>query len=121
MSVPEPLTWPTTRRPPPNGAGMVKRGSGLIVPAALERQIDQAIGEVPVATDPDGRRRIVFTKQKQKRIDQLLTELSDEGIGMAMGCRECGMAMVNEGIDTESGARDPDAGYGCKCKRVHFI
>ncbi len=101
---------------------MVQRGgSGLIVPVALERVIDRTIGEVPVAKDPDGRRRIVFTKQRQNQIDRLLTEMSKEGIGFVMGCRDCGMAMNNEGIDKESGAREPDAGYGCKCKRVHFV
>ena len=40
---------------------------------------------------------------------------------MVMGCCDCGMAMVNEGVDAKTGARHPDAGYGCQCKRVHFV
>lgn len=99
---------------------LIKRGgSGLIVPAYLGRSPDAVTGKIPVARDADGRQRIVFSKQRQKQIDRLLTELSAEGIGMQMGCRECGAAMVNEGVD-ENGERDPDAGYGCKCRRVHF-
>jgi len=104
----------------PAGA-MVQRGSGILVPEAVA----DATPDASVPRDPDGRRRVVLPRDAQKKINAAIQELKAAGLGIVVGCRfECGQPLLNEGVsvDPATGARtmSPDAGYGCKCTRVHF-
>lgn len=65
--------------------------------------------------------RIVLTRIDRDRINRVLRDLKHVGIGMAYVCRpvegfpeSCGQLMRNEG-------EPPNDGYGCDCKRIHFI
>lgn len=102
---------------------MVRRDSGILVDPALAREPDRAKpGREPIAYDPDGRRRLVLTKQDQKGIDRLIKELLARGLGLLVCC-------LNRPDDTEPCGQPllvehrgmPDAGYGCRCTRVHFL
>jgi hypothetical protein len=77
---------------------------------------------IGVAYDLDGRRRVVFSTDEQRKIDHVLTLLVRAGFGIAVGCHSrpdstepCGQVLLNEGAGT------PDAGYGCRCQRIHFV
>lgn len=118
----------------PAGREVVETPAGLIVPAHAvqpdadqEPAPDQAQAPVPVkwpdtvATDPDGRRRIVLTRDDRRTINRAIRRLNDAGLGIVVGCRGiCGQFLVNEGTDAE-GKRDVDSGYGCQCSRVWFV
>lgn len=116
---------------PVANVGLVERSSGIVVPGNLANEPEvnaPTNGKAgpagpPVCYDPDGRRRVVFPKQTQKRIDNLVLELAAQGFGFVTVCREdkkfddkagCGCVVINEGRGT------PDGGYGCKCSRIHF-
>jgi hypothetical protein len=80
--------------------------AGLIVPASAVEQI---------GLDPDGRRRIVLTRENRKVLNRAIIALRAAGLGIVIGCRgTCGNALAREGED------GPDQGYGCACSRVHF-
>lgn len=102
--------------------GLVQTDGGLLVPIdAIPTKADgtPAIG----AADSDGRRRIVLTKDDQRRIDKAIKILNAAGLGIIVACRDprpdgakgCGQALLTEGRG------GPDAGYGCQCSRIHFL
>jgi hypothetical protein len=107
----------------------VVRASGIIVPPELEAEPDQSAppdqlkaGMRPTAYDPDKRRRIVWTEQEQRKIDQVIQLLRSQGLGMVVLCDRrfdgkdpCRQPLRTELEDTE------DKGYGCTCTRVHFL
>lgn len=110
-------------------AGIVETPSGLLVPADAADTLDQhaKLNPVPSATgdqgisaetfnrDPDGRRRIVLTREDRKALNRAIRILQAAGLGILVGCRgTCGKALVRQGGD------GPDQGYGCDCSRVHF-
>lgn len=106
--------------------GMVQRASGVIVPAGLELENDTSApaalkpGKSPTTYDPDGRRRVVLTKDDQRLVDRAILVLRQRGFGILVMCSQrdddkapCEQPMLNE-------VGGPDPGYGCKCSRVHF-
>ncbi len=108
--------------------GMVERPSGLLVTADIDAAVPtngNGHHGPDFSFDPDGRRRIVLTKADQRKIDQAIRLLTAAGLGIVVACRAgqplkpgvetCGEALLNEGKGT------PDAGYGCRCSRLHFI
>ncbi len=107
------------------GSQLVETPSGLVVPAdsiPAEPQPSPAPATWPedVPKDPDGRRRIVLTRDDRRTINRALQVLQANGLGIVVGCRGlCGRFMVNEGRPAE-GEADLDSGYGCGCSRVHF-
>ncbi len=102
-------------QPTPFGP-LAQRPSGLFVPVNLaEAKVagDKADGP---ARDEDGRRRVVLTKADQKLIDRAIKIMHRAGMGIVVGCKAgCGQPMLNEDQGT------PNAGYGCKCSRIHFV
>jgi hypothetical protein len=109
----------------PAGSQLVETESGLIVPADA-MPAEPKPPDVPatwgdeVPKDPDGRRRIVLTRDDRRAINRAIKVLQTNGLGIMVGCRGlCGQPLLNEGTDAE-GQRDGDSGYGCKCSRVHF-
>lgn len=107
--------------------GLVERASGIVVPGnlAAEPEVNAPNGKhgPPVCYDPDGRRRVVFPKALQKKVNSLVLDLVAQGFGMVVICRSeqkhgdkqgCGMPLLNEGQG------QPDDGYGCRCSRIHF-
>ena len=86
-------------------------------------QPGQKTDQIVMATDPDGRRRVVLPISTQKKLDQLIVELARHGFGMVVACRAdfnrpdgqrpCGDWAIIERDQT-------DPGYGCRCSRVHF-
>jgi len=117
----------------PAGSQLVETPSGLFVPAdaADTAERDHTIPAPDLAVtggaqpdvfnrDPDGRRRIVFTRDDRKTLNRAIRILQSVGLGIVVGCSwECGQPLVTEGRLNDEGA-DPDAGYGCRCSRVHF-
>lgn len=98
---------------------VVETPSGLIVPADSipSERVSWPEG-VPV--DPDGRKRIVLTRDDRRAINRAIRVLQVNGLGIVVGCKGlCGQPLVNEGTDAD-GQRDGDSGYGCGCSRVHF-
>lgn len=101
---------------------MVERASGLVVPVGLEKEPDQSAPVDDATTyDLDGRRRIVLTMDDQRKIDQVVKLLQARGMGIIVACASrtdgkpaCGFPMMTENKGL------PDAGYGCRCSRVHF-
>jgi hypothetical protein len=100
---------------------LVQTAAGLLVPATAIPA--NGNGAVQGAYDADGRRRIVLTKDDQRKIDRAIRIIQAAGLGVIVACRQgtrpdgkdaCGQPLVNEGADT------PDPGYGCSCSRVHF-
>lgn len=80
--------------------------AGLIVPAS-------SVGQIGL--DPDGRRRIVLTREDRRALNRAIRILQAAGLGIVVGCRgTCGKPLMTEGRD------GPDQGYGCDCSRVHF-
>lgn len=117
----------------PNGTGqLVQRASGLHVPLRLAGAPDASkVDEKPPCSyDPDDRLRVVRTKDSQRQIDRALLQLKSEGLAVIVFCREdtrpdgrsgCGQPMMPEGINPGKQANESDAGYGCRCRRLHFI
>lgn len=111
-------------------AEFVKRPSGVIVPAKLATAPEAGKPGPVVAYDEDGRRRVVLTRQDQKALDKAILILHRAGLGVVVCCRAgqpledgketCGLPMTNEGQATKDTPGIPDAGYGCRCSRVHF-
>ena len=109
----------------PARSQLVETPSGLVVPAgAIPAEPQPEPGPVtwPDGTpvDPDGRRRIVLTRDDRRTINRAIQVLHANGLGIVVGCKgSCGRFMVNEGRPAE-GEADLDSGYGCGCSRVHF-
>lgn len=101
---------------------LVQTGAGLLVPAdAIPGNGD---GQVQATRDADGRRRIVLTRDDQRKIDRAIRIIQAAGLGVIVACRQddtperqgnCGQPLLNEGAGTG------DPGYGCRCSRVHFL
>jgi hypothetical protein len=102
---------------------LVQRQSGIVVPAHLAQQLDQARpGAPPLVYDPDGRRRVVIEKQQ---VESIFKDFAALGLAFFMGCRPgpkradgvtpCGHPMRRE---ADGG---PDPGYGCLCTRIYFV
>lgn len=94
-------------------------GETVITPAGLEvpaSAADIAVeeGTIAAAMNEDGRRRIVMTRQDQKQLNAAIRLLKAADLGIVVCCRKCNQPMVPEDMGT------PDAGYGCRCSRVHF-
>lgn len=104
--------------------GLARTGSGLIVPKDLADQAPVVAGSV--VRDADGRRRVVFDDSERRLIDRASKLLKSRGFAYIIGCfagkdgkhedgsQSCGQPMRAEDVDTQ------DAGYGCKCTRIHF-
>jgi len=116
----------------PAGTGLVETPSGLLVPATAADAVERAkAAQIPDAApgqagtqpeafnrDPDGRRRIVLTRDEQKTINRAIRVLATAKLGIVIGCLgTCGQALKGEGRTPEGNF---DAGYGCSCSRVHF-
>lgn len=129
------------------GGALARRDSGILVPAhlAIEPQADPSAEAAPAkgARDPDGRRRIVLSKETRKLFLRLVRDLTPLDLALFMACRKtrqvpqivkdaatgqnvgvvvteqvpdaCGEVMLRE----DEGGTDP--GFGCKCTRIHFI
>jgi hypothetical protein len=104
---------------------LVKRDSGIVVPADLAVLPDKSKPAGPVgAYDPDGRRRIVISDELRRQQDRLVAAMKTTGQAVFMACRAdfsradgkpaCGDVMVPVGIG------GPDPGYECQCTRIHF-
>lgn len=102
----------------------IQRASGVLVPTSVEREPDRGAKpcQRPISYDKDGRRRVLMTRDDQRRIDRAINLMAEHGLaGLVMcaarqdGRPPCGEPMKNEGRGT------PDRGYGCACSRVHFI
>jgi hypothetical protein len=117
----------------PAGSQFVETPSGLLVPTdaadTVEREHKIPVPESaltdgtkpePFNRDPDGRRRIVLTRDDRKTLNRAIRILQAVGLGIVVGCKgPCGQPLVTEGRPKDEEA-DPDAGYGCQCSRVHF-
>lgn len=135
---------------------MAERPSGLVVPehlahvpegptsaptATVERRAGAAQrGE---ATDPDGRRRLVLTREQRHLLTKFAREFKPFDIAAVLFCQSsrpvtrlathpetgveipvtlwetipgaCGQMLEREGEGTD------DPGYGCRCTRFHFV
>lgn len=105
--------------------------AGLIVPADV---VDAVVADarqdgkpdtaaaLAATKDPDGRRRVVLTADEKKQLDKTSKMLKALGLGVVVGCKnpDCNQILTMEGVNPQTGARDPDFGYGCKCTRIHF-
>lgn len=123
--------------------------SGLMVPADVADDLQRKLAGTDQALetrDPDGRRRVVLTRDETKLVDRLLLMFQAMGIGMVYCCSQhpptrfitdddelkalgatepilkpgwkprCLKFIVPEGWDEN----DPDKGYGCECTRIHI-
>lgn len=112
---------------------LVETPSGLLVPAdaadTVEREHRTSAPESAISggpqpeafnRDPDGRRRIVLTRDDRKALNRAIRILQSVGLGIVVGCKgPCGLPLTTEGRPKDEGA-DLDSGYGCRCSRVHF-
>lgn len=106
-----------------NGPELVRRESGILVAPGLGTEPDaEKPGKEPITYDPDGRRRLVLSKNDQRRIDRLINDMRARGLGLIVACMSrqddkppcCGPLMAEKkGM--------PDAGYGCLCTRIYFL
>jgi hypothetical protein len=122
-----------------------ERESGLVVPAHLasvpEAGREDATPDVP--RDPDGRRRLVLSREVRQKLTRIVAETKELDLGFFFACRAvryrfehvkdaatgeekivrveepipgaCGEIMMRE----DEGGVDP--GFGCKCTRIHFL
>lgn len=133
---------------PALNAPLAQRPSGIVVPAHLaslpEEPEARPEGKAAEgARDPDGRRRVVLTKETRKLFGRLAGDLGRDDFGIILWCKTsrarteivkdavtgapiavelteqipgaCGEIMLREG----EGEHDP--GFGCKCTRIHFL
>lgn len=100
--------------------GMGRTASGIIAPVSA---IDAHVSRSPVkasAQDADGRRRVVLTRDEQRKIQDVVDILARTGQVVIMACKPlngtegCGEALRREGEG------DTDPGFGCRCTRIHF-
>lgn len=132
---------------PPAAGPFAERESGLIVPAHLADQPEKpdAVRHArdDGAHDPDGRRRVVFTREERRRFSTFSRDLGRDDLAVVLVCRttrqvsrrvkdaksgEFATVMILEEIagacgeillrEDEGGA---DPGFGCKCTRIHFL
>lgn len=108
---------------PQSTTGLARRPSGILVPDALAHAPDAARKGPPVVLDADARRRVLMTREDQKRIDRVIRDLRAKGFAVVVLCRDDegipgGPAKCGQPARNEAG---PDSGYGCRCSRVHFL
>lgn len=121
-------------------SALAQTPGGVVVPARLANMNNQGTG---VARDMDGRRRLVYTDDQRRQIHRTQGILRSQGVGSLVGCigafgppaaagetrkggtgyhldgsKACGEVMKAEGLEELDGR---DAGYGCKCTRIHFL
>jgi hypothetical protein len=82
--------------------------------------------EVPaaMATNEDGRRRVVLTDGERRKLDAVITMLRERGFGIIVGCVNGKLpdgtdACGDFAVPVERGT--PDAGFACRCSRIHFL
>lgn len=119
--------------------GLVEMASGLLVPGSAVRvepkpnqqNLAQAVGRGvehrnrATAYDTDGRRRVGLTRDEAKAVDKAVAILNRNGVGVLLACSDrfdgrehCAGWLTPEG---RRRAGDLDAGFGCKCTRIHFL
>lgn len=127
-------------------SAMAQRASGLVVPAHLAHLAEKTADDAPhdgIARDPDGRRRVLLSRNGRRGMMAAANEFGEMGIMIALHCATnkpvrrlvkdattggtvmvtmlepvpgaCGEIMLREDGD------GIDPGFGCKCTRLHFV
>jgi hypothetical protein len=113
--------------------GMGRTAAGIIAPlTAIDAQTKREPQAGTGATDPDGRRRVVLTREDRKLVDATVAIFQRTGKAFVLICAQrpavdsetgrpaspkftsCGEVMRREGDGTD------DQGFGCSCTRIHF-
>lgn len=137
------------------GQGEAITPAGIVAPADLVDDLQRAQRKITGITnsnyetyDPDGRRRVVLTREDWKVIDRVLVMMHRLGIGLVYCCSQhprdrfvideatqdfvpdqtTGQPILKPGwkprclkfIVPEGDDHDPDRGYGCDCTRIHI-
>lgn len=117
----------------PVGSQLIETPSGLLVSADAADNLNATVDATNAdasgdgkpkriySRDPDGRRRIVLTREDRKALNRAIRILDGVGLGIVVGCKfDCGQPLTGEGRAKDNEPIDPDQGYGCRCSRVHF-
>lgn len=117
---------------------------GILAPADAVDDLQRITNSDFETYDPDGRRRVVLTRDETKLIDRVLVMCGGLGIGMVYCCSQHPRdRFITDKTELESrGATDPilkpgwkprclklivpedrdgsNPGYGCDCTRIHI-
>jgi hypothetical protein len=134
------------------GSGEALTPAGILAPADLVDDLQRKVQGTGITNsnfetyDPDGRRRVVLTRDETKVIDRLLIMLAKLGVGMVYCCsqhpehrfqRDAQDQFVVDQTTNQpilkpgwkprclkfivpEGRDGDDPGYGCDCTRIHI-
>src|SRR5689334_5797565 len=73
------------------GIPLAQRSSGLIVPAHLAGVPEEPVAERTadgIARDPDGRRRLVMSRETRRHLTRFVKDSSSDGIFVVLSCQD---------------------------------
>lgn len=111
---------------PADARYLVKRGSGLLVPKDVASLPDATRpNDAPICYDPDGKRRVVMTREEVKAVEKAAKMLARHGFALFMGChvahqRPDGRPSCGQLAEPERDQRG-QTGFSCQCSRIHRL